>query len=102
MGEVPADGFTSGTLLTGTLSAFSSGTNDPLEFVFDVTGGDAAGLFGPNLGTILSLSGFGGSLTSNFSTSFTSLADTFFVVPEPSAFLLLGPVVGFTGLVRKR
>lgn len=88
-GETPADGFTSGTLLTGTLSAFGAGASDPLEFLFDVTGGDAAGLFGPTAGTILSFSGFGGDLLSNFSTSFTSVADTFSVataaVPEPTA-----------------
>ena len=35
-GETPADGFTSGTLLTGTLSAFGAGAADPLEFLFDV------------------------------------------------------------------
>ena len=34
---------------------------DPLEFVFDVTGGDAAGLFGPGGGVILSDANFGGS-----------------------------------------
>ncbi len=92
-GETPADGFTSGTLLTGTLSAFGAGANDPLEFLFDVTGGDAAGLFGPSVGTILSFSGFGGDLLSDFSTSFTSVADTFSVdtsaVPEPTALGLI-------------
>ena len=91
-GETPADGFNSGTLLTGTLSAFGAGASDPLEFLFDVTGGDAAGLFGPTAGTILSFSGFGGDLLSDFSTSFTSVADTFSVdaaVPEPTVLGLI-------------
>ena len=96
-GETPADGFTSGTLLTGVLMDFGAGGVDPLEFLFDITGGDAAGLFGSTAGVILSFSGFGGDLLSDFSTSFTSVADTFAArVPGPATLwlIVLGGLAG--------
>jgi hypothetical protein len=98
-GTVAALGFNSGTLLTGTFSStagnptFGAGAGDPLEFLFDVTGGDAAGLFGGGVGSagvILSQSGYTGSFGSNFTSGpFLALADTFFV-PEPSSLAMCG------------
>lgn len=106
-GETPADGFTSGTLLTGTLNAFGVGATDPLEFLFDVTGGDAAGLFGPTAGVSLIFSGYSGNLLNNFSTSFTTVADTFSTstvvnpAPEPSSLGLM-LLVAFAVSLRHR
>ena len=90
-------------MLTGNLTEFGAGTGDPLEFLFDVTGGDAAALMGPAVGVVLSFSGFGGNLLSDFSTSFTSVADTFSVptaVPAPAALTLL--VIGLVGILLQR
>ena len=53
-------------------------------------GGDAAGLFGPTAGTILSLSGYPGSFNGNFTSGpFQALADTFAQVSEPGTLALL-------------
>ena len=92
-GTVAALGFNSGTLLTGTLSAFGFGIAGPLEFLFNVTGGDAAGLYGATAGVILSNTGFAGGFASSFGTggSFSASGDTFAVataVPEPSSLSL--------------
>lgn len=100
-GTIPGLGFNSGTLLTGTLSSMGAGPGDALEFAFDITGGDAVGVFGgfgATAGVIVSKSGYPGSFDSNFSSSpFAALADTFPVaVPEPSPIIiwsLLGAAV---------
>ena len=97
-GTVAALGFNSGTLLTGTLSAFGAGPGDPLEFLFQVTGGDAAGDYGgigSTAGVILSNSGYPGSFANNFTSgAFQALSDTFVqaAVSEPAslALFLLG------------
>ena len=68
-GTVASLGFNSGTLLTGDLTAlgFPDAGGDPLEFLFTVTGGDAAGLYGSApAGVILSGTGFGGNFDSDF------------------------------------
>jgi len=67
-GTIASLGFNSGTLLTGNLTAFGfpDAGGDPLEFLFDVTGGDAASLFGPVIGVKLTDSGFTGSFASNW------------------------------------
>ena len=86
-GTIAGLGFNSGTLLTGTFvstagsQTFGAGPGDPLEFLFTVTGGDAAGLYGgvgSTVGVILSQSGYAGSFAGNFSSApFNALADTF-------------------------
>ena len=96
-GTIAGLGFNSGTLLTGTFSStagnpvFGAGAGDPLEFLFDVTGGDAAGLFGTTAGVILSQSGYSGSFGGDFASAhFGGLADTFEQqVPEPGPLTLL-------------
>ncbi len=101
-GQVPTLGFASGTLLRGLLTAFGFPTagGDPLEFLFDVTGGDAAGLYGSAGGMFLDPSGFTGSFESDFSNAAgTATADVRVPVPEPSALLLV--VLG-AGLARAR
>jgi hypothetical protein len=103
-GTIASQGFNSGTLLTGTFASapgsqsFGAGPGDPLEFLFDVTGGDAAALYGgigSTAGVILSQSGYTGSFQQNFSSApFGALADTFGQgsgVPIPGTlWLLLG------------
>lgn len=106
-GTVATLGFNSGTLLTGDLTAFGypSGGGDPLEFLFGVTGGDAAPLYGSTGGTILTQSGFGGTFSSSFANSSDGLADTgTTTIPIPSALpagLSLLCVLGVAAMARK-
>jgi len=103
-GTIPGLGFNSGTLLTGTLSALGAGTDDPLEFLFDVTGGDAAGLMGPTVGVDLRQSGFAGTFASNFTSgAFQALSDTFSFqdpnqnpVPAPGTLMIMA--AGIAGI----
>jgi hypothetical protein len=93
-GTIAGLGFNSGTLLTGTFNSalasqtFGAGPGDPLEFLFTVTGGDAAALYGgvgSTAGVILSQSGYTGSFAGNFSSApFGALADTFQSQPGPA------------------
>lgn len=126
-GEVPTlTGFDSGTLLTGNLTAFdfpAPGDGQSLGFLFDVTGGDAAGLFGgngPGGGVILTGTGYGGQFDPAFEctgldgtgSACTSLddkdfsgtgnADTGVVVPEPATVWLIGSGLLLLGLGRRR
>jgi hypothetical protein len=106
-GTIVSLGFNSGTLLTGSLADFGAGANDPLEFLFNITGGDAAGLFGPQAGVILSQSGYSGSFAANFSSgAFLGLSDTFSAsvnpVPVPAAIWLFGTaLIGLVGFGKR-
>lgn len=108
-GTVPGLGFNSGTLLTGTLVNFGfPSTGNPLEFVFSVTGGDAAGLFGPGpIGVILSDSGFEGNFTSSFDNRTgpypgSAYADVAPVVPLPGSLWLSLAGIGVSLIFRPR
>jgi len=106
-GTVPSLGFNSGTLLTGTLNDFGfPTTGDPLEFLFSVTGGDAAGLYGAGpIGVILSNgSGFEGTFTSSFDNAGTAgaTADVAPVVPLPGSLWLSLVGVGVSLVYRPR
>jgi hypothetical protein len=104
-GTIPSLGLNSGFLLSGNLTnfGFPNAGGDPLEFQFDVTGGDLAGIYGaPGFipGIILSSTGFQGTFTDDFSNLDTTpqgtliedtgigVADT--AVPEPATLFLLG------------
>ena len=106
-GTVASLGLNSNTLLTGNLIAFGFPDvgGDPLEFLFDVTGGDAAGLYAGGAipgGIILGASGFTGSFTANFSSNI-GVADVSLVpVPVPAAiWLFASGLLGLVGLGRR-
>ncbi len=106
-GTVSTLGYNSGTLLTGNLVDFGfiNGGGDPLEFLFDVTGGDAASLYGSTAGVIMSYTGFTGSFISSFSNFSDGVSDTSsnplsFPVPEPSTIGLF--ILGIAGLAVTR
>lgn len=108
-GTVPSLAYISGTLLTGTLIDFGfPSTGDPLEFVFNVTGGDAAGLFGPSpIGVILSGSGFEGDFTSSFDNRIgpfpgAAYSDVAPVVPLPGSLWLALAGIGVSSIFRHR
>lgn len=111
-GTIPALGFNSGTLLTGNVIdfGFEPVNGDPFEFLIDLTGGDAAGLYGADpIGVILAQSGFDGSFAKDFdnlingsSGTGTGLSDTAPVIPLPGTGLLALVGAGLVGLFRRR
>jgi hypothetical protein len=104
-GTVDSLGFNSGTLLTGNLTAFGFPDlgDDPLEFLFSVTGGDAAGLYGSIGGIVLTGgTGFTGDFAFDFSGDGTAVADVA-PVPLPAAVWLFGAgLLGLVGVGRNR
>ena len=99
--------YDSGTLLTGDITAFGyENENDPFEFLFSLTGGDAAGLYGGigSTGGVI-LSSIFTDFTGFFSSDWSSfgVSDTGTPVPEPVTMLLLGSgLIGLAGFMRKR
>jgi hypothetical protein len=87
-------------LLTGTLTAMGypvSGSGE-LEFLFTVTGGAAAPLFGSQVGVKLNESGYVGLWTADFSNSGEGVTDNF-AVPEPMTIAML--LLGLPAILRK-
>ena len=107
-GTVPSLGFNSDVLLTGVLTdfGFRPAGGDPLEFLFEVNGGDAAALYGgvgALAGTKLTNvgAGFPGNFLNDFEGSGFSTSNTA-PVPEPSGLvcvMLAG--LGLLSLFRK-
>lgn len=97
-GTIPSLGFASGTLLTATLADFGSpmGTDGTIEFLWVVTGGDAAGLYGgvgAQAGTLLTQANFPGSWANDWDNldggpgTGSAVADTATLVPAPGSAL---------------
>jgi len=92
--KIPDLGFYGDTLLTGNLTAlgFPSGGGDPIEFLFEVTGGDAGPLYtaaGYAGGIILSYTGLTSKLfSSSFSNTSMGQANVGAVVPEPMSMVV--------------
>lgn len=93
------------SLLTGEVAAFGflDGGGEIFEFLFDVTGGDLAGSFGPLVGVIVDAndSGFAGAFESSFSNSGFGVSDTG-MIPEPATVGLLIVGVFATSYRRRR
>lgn len=98
-------------LLTGDLAVMGTGEDmvsgaaiDPLQFLFTVTGGTLANLYGATAGVILNATGFAGDFGQNFSSGI-AFADTFGVpqttntIPEPTTVMIL--LMGFVLLYRQ-
>ncbi len=105
-GTILSLGFDSGTLLTGDLTAFGfrDTGGDPLEWVFNVTGGDAAGLYaaGPG-GVIVTNSGFGGSFDVDFDNGGQGVGvANVGVVPLPGTMCLALFGLGMIAAVKRR
>ncbi len=101
-GTIASLGFNSGVLLTGNLTQLGFATNgaDLLEFAFDVTGGDAAGLYGNvPAGIILAFGGFSGSFDVDFAGTGVGTADIA-PIPEPATLGLL--LLGSASMIRRR
>jgi hypothetical protein len=92
--------FPFGVLLQGSLTAFGYQVNDGVgkfDFLFDVTGGQLADLFGPQGGTTVDLNTAHTTFTGSFSSDFSNVespiavADTKMVsaIPEPEPQLLV-------------
>lgn len=95
-GTIASLGFNSGTLLTGSLTALGSdAATGVIDFLFSVTGGDAAGLFGSIGAVTLGSTGFSGSFAADFNNNGDGTADVR-RVPEPAALWLFG--AGLLGL----
>lgn len=102
-GTVASLGYNSGTLLTGVFTDFGFAPDgDPLEFLFEVTGGDAAPLYGGLGGVILGFSGFSGNFHDNFSNGGNGVSDVA-AIPVPAAiWLMLTALAGLAGMRKTR
>ena len=101
-GTVATLGMNSGVLLEGILSGFGFSDVigvDTLEFLFDITAGDAANLYGgvgTTVGIIMGSTGFSGTFAQDFDNLMFSMpgtgagySDTCSLTPEPTSLALL-------------
>lgn len=100
-GTIAAQGFNSSTLITATLLQVG-GPNTALNFLFNVTGGDAAALYGgvgATIGVIMNGTGYNGNFNAAFESlgNFGASSDTFVVeVPTPNSLSIF--LIGFIAL----
>jgi len=106
--DVPGEGSKGPSLLVGTLAEFGfPATTGSLDFVFDLTGGDLADLYGDRVAVILDQSGFAGTFLQSFGAQL-AVADSvaFTTVPEPvtaaMGMLAMTALAGFVGSRRAR
>ena len=100
-GTVASLGFNSGTLLTADIIdfGFPGGGGDPLQFLIDITGGDAASLYPQLAGASVLDSNFSGSFLVDFSNAGLGLSDVA-PIPEPSTAILIS--LGLLALAGRR
>jgi hypothetical protein len=101
-GRVPALGYGSGSLLTGDITAFDFGPN-VFEFLYTITGGDAASMFG-GIGAAAGLIYHPQNFPGNFAAPFSNgggFGDTRGVVPEPAS-LVIWPLLGLGIVLAER
>ena len=86
---------TATSVLTGSALKFGYGSPEPFEFVFKITGGSLAGLFGGTGGTVgVILTQMGITPTANgFTGTGAGVADTA-PTPEPGTLLMLATAAG--------
>lgn len=114
--DVDFAGIGSGIFLTGDITDFgadATGGAEKLEFLFDVTGGYAASIYGESGGMIMTETGYQGTFSENWNNNIfgpiqspfvgDGLIDVANVVPEPSEYaLMLGLLLSMLPLFRKR
>lgn len=88
------------SVLTGTAYAFGFSALEPFEFLFKVTGGSMAGLFGGSVGVIMNQTGVGASdFSADFSGNGGGVSDTA-PTPEPASILMLASALGLVAARR--
>jgi hypothetical protein len=98
-GTITTLGFSSGTLITATLLQVG-GPNAALNFLFNVTGGDAAAIYGgvgATIGLIMNSTGYNGSFNAAFASDPSGASSDTFVVevatPNSVSIFLIGFMV---------
>ena len=102
-GTVASLGYASGTILTGDVVAvgFPDGGGDPLQFLVNVTGGDAynMGDYPSEAGIILTFAAFPGDFSSDWANNPDLGNGLTSTIPEPTTAVLLG--LGLAVLARR-
>ncbi len=98
-------GFNSNTLITGTLLQVG-GINMALNFLFNVTGGDAAALYGgvgSTIGVIMNFTGYNGGFNAAFASDIENASSDTFAVEVSTPYSLSIFLIGFIALgLRKK
>lgn len=112
MGRIPSLDYYSGIILSGELVSFDMQevNESPLTFMFEVTGGDAAELYGDRpMGIVIAGSGFAGDFEENFNNllgedaTLGSASAAIAPTPIPAAVWLFGTgLLGIAAFVRRK
>ncbi len=102
-GTIAALGFNSATLITGNLLQVG-GPSIALNFLFNVTGGDAASLYGgigSTIGVIMNFTGYNGDFNADFASDPDNATSDTFAVSAPNSLSIF--LIGFIALgLRKK
>ncbi|MCX6594069.1 MAG: PEP-CTERM sorting domain-containing protein [Acidobacteria bacterium] len=104
-GSLNITDFAATSVLTGSALQFGFSALEPFEFVFKITGGTLAALFGGTGGTvgvIINQTGIGATdFANSFAGTGSGVADTA-PTPEPASWLMLVSAAGFLAARRAR